>query len=339
MDLSAHYPILIVIGVLLLFMLIVFGAFSIGKRKYNREHGIVKERKTRERPVREKSVRERPIREKPIKEKEVKQKRSKKSSIRLSEKDMAAEAAFNKGFYGESESDDEYEDAVNTLKAESVKNTTRETKERETKEREVIRGPIFFVDEHKATDEVIEWKPPTEDKKVVGKTAARSESQPSDIAAPSAGEWNDEDLELFEARAYSFDEKTQSGYIREEKREEKPAAAAPVTSHDAVPVFRERREQIHDPAADEGVQVFETSEPKKPEQKPEYMMKKEEPKAEPKVSNSKYAYLDAVIEKDKTSAPPQEWQPPGKRTESASFSEKPKKTSMQYIELDLEDDK
>ena len=299
MDLSAYYPILIVFGVLLLILLLIFGAFYIGKRKYNRKNGIVKETKMKERKTKEKKVKV----------------KNKKSSIRLSEKDAAAAAAFSKSNSDEFENDDEYDEAVNTLKAESFKG----------KEKEVIQGPIIVVDENKAADEVVEWKPPADDKIIV------AEKEEAIAAEPSADGWNDEDLELFEARAYSFDEENQAGYIKEEK----PAAREPEPPSEPVPVFRERREQTHDPADDEGVQVFETFE--KPEPKTE---SKAEPvvKEEPKISNSKYAYFDAVMENEKNSAPEKEWQPPVKKEESAS-SEKSKKTGMQYIELDLEDDK
>ena len=298
MELTAYYPILAVFGVLLLILIIIIGAFFFGKRKYNKQNGIVKEKKAKERKTTENKTKE----------------KKSKSSIRLSEKDAAAAAAFNKSD-PDGYDDDEYKEAVDTLKAESLRN----------KDQEVIQGPIIVVDENKVKDDVVEWKPPADDKIIV------AEKEEATIAEPAADGWNDEDLELFEARTYSFDEENQAGYVREGK----PAAREPETPSEPVPVFRERREQAHDPADDEGVQVFETFE--KPEQKTE---SKAEPEVKdgPKISNSKYAYFDAVMENEKGSAPEKEWQPPVKKEEKAS-PEKPKKTGMQYIELDLEDDK
>ena len=302
MDLSTYYPILIVFGVLLLILLVIIGAFFVGKRKYNKQNGIVKEKKMKERKTTEKKAKENKT----------------KSSIRLSEKDAAAAAAFSKSNSDEFEDDDEYKEAVSTLKAESFRNA----------EKEVIEGPIIVVDENKVQEEVVEWKPPADDKIIV------AEHEKAIAAEPAAEGWNDEDLELFEARAYSFDEENQAGYIREEK----PTAGKSEIPSEPVPTFREHREQVHDPADDEGVQVFETFEREKSEQKQESKTGKEELKEDPKISNSKYAYFDSVMEKDKSSAPDKEWQPPEKRADSSS-SEKPKKKGMQYIELDLEDDK
>ncbi|MDR0766869.1 MAG: hypothetical protein LBE57_00245, partial [Methanosarcinales archaeon] len=67
-------------------------------------------------------------------------------------------------------------------------------------------------------------------------------------------------------------------------------------------------------------------------------------KEEPKISNSKYAYFDSVMEKEKSESAPKaaEWQPPRERNapEPSSDTAPPKKKSgMQYIELDLDDKK
>ena len=301
MDLTAYYPVLIIVGVLLLFIVVIVGAFLVGKRKYNADHGIVKEKKVKEKKVKEK------------KEKKAGKEKS-ETDIKLSEKDAAAVAAFNKSQGEGADDDEEYETEVKALKEEAARN------------KKVIEGPIIIVDEKEpAEEEVIEWKPPAEEKK----NAATAENMEQAAAVipekPSGNEWDDEDLELFEARTYAFDEETQSGYMKE--KEQKTDSE----EEDLSFVYRERREQTRNPADDEGVQVFETFEKEEPAP----------PKAEePKINNSKYAYFDSVMEKDKAQNERAEWQPPQKRDGPSAAEdkseEKPKKT-MQYIELDLDE--
>lgn len=315
MDLTAYYPVLIVLGIVFLFIIVIVGAFLVGKRKYNAANGVVKEKK---------------VKEKKIKEKKTGEKKS-KADIKLSEKDAAAIAAFEKSRKEENDDDREYEKAVNTLKNESLKN------------KQVIEGPVIVVNENKPKEkeEIIEWKPPAEEKEdttekdktaAYAATDAASKEQAAAIPEKPAGnEWNDEDLELFEARTYSFDEETQSGYMKKVK-EQKPAdTEIPAeTSY----VYRERREQIHDPANDEGVQVFETFEKNETAPTPAPA-----PAEEPKISNSKYAYFDSVMEKEKGQKGSAEWQPPQKKGETAPTEEKSEnksKKAMQYIELDLD---
>jgi len=292
MDLTAYYPVLIIVGVILLFIVVIVGAFLIGKRKYNADHGIVKEKKVKEKKTGEENP---------------------ETDIKFSEKDAAAIAAFNKSRGEEINDDEKYEKEINTLKEETSKN------------KKVIEGPIIIVDENEtaAEEEVIEWKPPAED---VKNTAENEESTAAGVPEKPAGnEWNDEDLELFEARTYAFDEETQSGYMKEKERKTESE------EEDLSFVYRERREQIRNPADDEGVQVFETFEKEEPAP----------PKAEePKINNSKYAYFDSVMEKDKVQNERTEWQPPQNRNETAAVEEKPEgkpKKSMQYIELDLDE--
>ena len=314
MALSDYYTILIVIGVLLLFLLVIFGAFFFGKRKYNRENGIVKEKKVREKTGRDAKV---------------KTKRT-KSSIKLSEKDASAAAVFNKDStddsYQELEEDDDYLEAVNAFNADYAKN--KKASAASGSNRPVAQGPIIVVNEEKAEEGFIEWKPIVEERKIV------KEAPP--VAAPAADEWNDEDLELFEARAYSFDEETQAGYVKKERSAPREAPRAEIREYEDKPVapFRGHREQIHDPADDEGVQVFETFEREKPEPQPEPKFESKSAPSEPPKSNSKYAYFDSVMEKDKAENAPREWQPPEKRKSKPS-----EKAGMQYIELDLDDKK
>jgi len=316
MALSDYYTILIVLGVLLLFLLVIFGAFFIGKRKYNKENGIVKEKKVREKTGRETKT---------------KTKRT-KSSIKLSEKDAAAAAVFNKdsadGSDQEIEEDDDYLEAVNAFNADYAKN------KREggipNSNQSVGRSPIIVADEGRTREDFIEWKPSAEERKVVREVPP--------VAAPVADEWNDEDLELFEARAYSFDEETQAGYVKKERSAPREAPRTTPQEYEEpitpVPAFRGHREQIHDPADDEGVQVFETFEREKPEPQPEPKFESKSAPPEPPKSNSKYAYFDSVMEKDKAENAPREWQPPEKRKSKPS-----EKAGMQYIELDLGDKK
>ena len=294
MDLTAYYPVFAVLGVILLFIIVIAAAFILGKRKYNADHGIVKEKKVKEKKAGEKKT---------------------KSAVKLSEKDAAAAAAFYKS--READDDEEYEKAVSTLKEESAKN----------KKQEIIQGPVIVVDEKKTIpeEEVIEWKPPVEEKKTAAEPGVLIAAAPE---KPAGDEWNDEDLELFEARTYAFDEETQSGYMKDETAEPPEPVEAP---EEPAFVYRERREKNYDPADDEGVQIIETE-------------KKEEPTPasaeEQKKSNSKYAYFDSVMEKEK-SQNSTEWQPPQKKSEPAPAEQKsenkPKKT-MQYIELDLDEE-
>jgi len=291
MDLTAYYPVLIIVGVLLLFIVVIVGAFLVGKRKYNADHGIVKEKK--------------------VKEKKGKDKKA-ETDVKLSEKDAAAVAAFNKSRGEGTEDNKESEKEVKPLKEEAARN------------KKVIEGPIIIVDENEpAEEEIIEWKPPAEE----NKNAVENE-EPAAVVIPekpAGNEWDDEDLELFEARTYAFDEETQSGYMKERERKTESE------EEDLSFVYRERREQNRDPADDEGVQVFETFEKEEPAP----------PKAEePKINNSKYAYFDSVMEKDKAQNEKTEWQPPRNREETPAAEDKsegkPKK-SMQYIELDLDE--
>jgi len=268
MDLTAYYPVFIVLGVILLFIVVPIGAFLIGKQKYNALHGIVKEKKVKEKKAgKEKSD----------------------SDIKLSEKDAAAVAAFNKNRDKETGDSDAYDKEVNTLKEEA------------SRDKKVIKGPIIVVNENGATnepadeptneavkdEEVVEWKPPAEEKKCVAETEAASAAAIPE--KPEGDEWNDEDLELFEARTYAFDEETQSGYMKD--KEEQKTAASEET--DMPFIYRERREQMRDPADDEGVQVFETLEKDQPAVEP---VKTDSD--ESKKNNSKYAYFDSVMEKE-----------------------------------------
>ncbi|MDL2260909.1 hypothetical protein LJC08_01490 [Methanimicrococcus sp. OttesenSCG-928-J09] len=345
------YPIVFI----LLVIIVAVVSLLIGKRKYNQEHGIVKEKK--------------------VKAPKVKKENTGKKLKR------AESASTPSSFKDEFDTDDEYDNAVESLKtAPAAKPKQR-----------VVEGPVIVVDEKKVNEEeIIEWKPPTEDKKVISEqksavnetdnsasaatasTATASTATASSAAAaastaataapvaaaaplaePSESNWDDEDLELFEARSYSFDEETQSGIVTDKSaaaavaaKEEKPAEVPPETMY----AFREKKEPSRNPEDDEGVQIFETKD-EKPEPAPKIV-----PKEEPKVSNSKYAYFDAVMEKEKMETKKEtEWQPPEQRTApatppasaasdsaasaaSASTSATPKpKKSMQYIELDLDD--
>lgn len=294
MDLTAYYPVFAVFGVILLFIIVIAAAFILGKRKYNADRSIVKEKKVKEKKVREKKN---------------------KSAVKISEKDAAAAAAFNKS--READDDEEYEKAVSTLKEESAKN----------KKQEIIEEPVIIVDEKKTIpeEEVIEWKPPVEEKKTAFEPEVPIAAAPE---KPAGDEWNDEDLELFEARTYAFDEETQSGYMKDETAEPPEPVKTP---EEPAFVYRERREQNYDPTDDEGVQIIETE--KKDEPAPA-------PAEEPKKSNSKYAYFDSVMEKEKAQSNT-EWQPPEKKSEPTPTEQKsenkPKKT-MQYIELDLDEE-
>ncbi|MDV0445017.1 hypothetical protein MmiAt1_05710 [Methanimicrococcus sp. At1] len=330
------YPILFI----LLVIIVAVVSLLVGKRKYNKDNGIVKEKKV----------------------KEPKQKTGKK--LKRAEPETAAR------YTDEFDSDEDYDNAVESLKAKPAAKPKQE----------VVEGPVIVVDENKVNEEeVIEWKPPADDKKAVSEptatesvpgesvqnsngeqvsdnasSAADSENSGNLSAAgtgaavsaaaavlpdePSESDWNDEDLELFEARTYAFDEETQSGYMtdkteaKDKKPEESPA--------ESIYAFRERKEPSRNPADDEGVQIIE-------EEKPEPI--KPTPKEAPKVSNSKYAYFDAVMEKEKSEnvkaeEPEQKWQPPQQRSAdapasgtSASETSSKSKKSMQYIELDLDD--
>ncbi|MCL2863182.1 MAG: hypothetical protein FWE54_03715 [Methanimicrococcus sp.] len=319
MDLTALYPVLIILGFILLFIIVVIGAFLIGKQKYNANNGIVNEKK---------------VKEEKVKEEKVKEKKS-NSDIKLSEKDAAAIAAFNKSGKEGTDDGNEYERDVSTLKEEAARN------------KKVIEGPVIIVNDNEQNEqsepakkaeveEIIEWKPPAEENNSAAESnTAESNAAESNTAAipdkPAGDEWNDEDLELFEARTYAFDEETQSGYMKE--REQKKDGAD--EEAEMAFVHRERREQIHDPADDEGVQVFETFEKDKPAETPSKAAQEEA-----KRNNSKYAYFDSVMEKEQTEKESTDWQPPQKRDESAPAegkSESKPKKSMQYIELDLED--
>jgi hypothetical protein len=314
MALSDYYTILIVLGVLLLFLLVIFGAFFLGKRKYNQENGIVKEKK---------------VREKTDRETKAKPKKS-RSSLKLSEKDAAAAAVFNKdsndGSNQEIEEDDDYQEAVNAFNADYAKNK-KESAASGSKQ-SVVQDPVIVIDEEEVEEAFVEWKPVMGERKIVKKEPP--------VAAPAADEWNDEDLELFEARAYSFDEETQAGYVKKERPAPREAPRAETREYEDKPVapFRGHREQIHDPADDEGVQVFETFEREKPEPQSEPQSESKSIPSEPPKSNSKYAYFDSVMEKDKAENAPREWQPPEKRKSKPS-----ERAGMQYIELDLDDKK
>ncbi len=296
------YPIVFV----LLVIIVAVVALLVGKRKYNQDNGIVKEKKV-------KAPKE------PKKPKE-------KTGRKLRRAEETAPASFTDEF----DSDEDYDSAVESLKTAPAAKPAQK----------VVNGPVIVVDENKVNqEEVIEWKPPTEEKKAVAEpvkpaaepVVAAAPAVTAPPAEPSENDWNDEDLELFEARAYSFDEETQSGYISDkpkEVKEEKPSDA----SAEPVYAFRERKESTRDPADDEGVQIFETK-----DEKPEPAVSKPTAKDEPKVNNSKYAYFDSVMEKEKTQET--KWQPPQERSAPApSESETTKKKSgMQYIELDLDD--
>ncbi|WNY23130.1 hypothetical protein MmiHf6_04320 [Methanimicrococcus hongohii] len=299
------YPILFILLVIIVAVVSLF----IGKRKFNKDNGIVKEKKVKE--------------PKPPKE-----------GKKLKRKEETAPASFKDEF----DSDEDYDNAVESLKSAPAAKPKQK----------IVEGPVIVVDENKVNEEeVIEWKPPTEEKKAVNEAAAAAtpaSAAPAAAAAavaaaplaePSEDEWNDEDLELFEARAYSFDEETQSGYVSDKPvaKDETPVEA-PV---ETVYAFREKKEPTRNPEDDEGVQVFETK-----DEKPEPVV----PKAkEEKVSNSKYAYFDSVMEKEKAEAPKEtEWQPPQERSAPAPSSDAPaesaptkKKSGMQYIELDLDE--
>ncbi|MDR0768211.1 MAG: hypothetical protein LBE57_07320, partial [Methanosarcinales archaeon] len=230
------YPILFI----LLVVIVAVVGLLIGKRKYNQEYGTVQEKKMKE--------------PKPPKE-----------GKKLKRKEEDAPANFKDEF----DTDEDYDGAIESLKAAPA------SKQRQ----EVVAGPIIVVDENKINEEeVIEWKPPTEEKKTVSEAASAANAPAAvtaaSLAEPSEDEWNDEDLELFEARTYSFDEETQSGYISNKPpaaKEEKSAEA-----EETVYTFRERKEQSRNPADDEGVQIFET---KDEEPEPAVQPKaKEEPK-------------------------------------------------------------
>lgn len=302
------YPIVFVL------LVIVVAAISLlfGKRKYNKENGIVKEKKV-------KTPRE-------------------KTGKKLKRAESAASAASAASFKDEFDTDDEYENAVESLKSEPAAKPKQND----------VTGPVIVVDEKKVNEEeIIEWKPPTEEKKIISEpepvvdttnefatpvAAAAVSAAIIPPAEPAETDWDDEDLELFEARTYSFDEETQSGIVTDKAaavKEEKPAEVPP----ESIYAFREKKEPSRDPADDEGVQIFETK-----DEKPMPV-----PKNDQKVNNSKYAYFDAVMEKEKMGAKKEtEWQPPEQRTApiaptaSDTAPSKPKK-SMQYIELDLDD--
>ncbi|MBZ3935948.1 hypothetical protein [Methanimicrococcus blatticola] len=307
LDTLAELPIY-VYPILFILLVIIVAAVSlfIGKRKYNQDNGIVKEKKVKA------------------------PKEPKKSREKTGKKLKRAEETAPASFTDEFDSDEDYDNAVESLRAAPISKPSQK----------VVDGPVIVVDENKVNpEEVIEWKPPTEDKKVIEAAPDVNEPVPAPVVVapldePSESDWNDEDLELFEARAYSFDEETQSGYVSEktpDKVDEKPIEAPAET----VYAFREKKEPSRDPSEDEGVQVFETK-----DEKPEPVPVKPIAKEEPKVNNSKYAYFDSVMEKEKSQ---EQWQPPQERSAPASASSPSesgapkKKSGMQYIELDLDD--
>lgn len=297
------YPIVFV----LLIIIVAVVALLVGKRKYNQDNGIVKEKKVKA------------------------PKEPKKPKEKTGRKLRRAEETAPASFADEFDTDEDYDNAVASLKTAPAAKPSQK----------VVDGPVIVVDEKKVNpEEIIEWKPPAEDKKAVVEPVqpaadpviAAAAAAPAPPAEPSESDWNDEDLELFEARAYAFDEETQSGYVSDKPKETKPEKPVEAPA-ETVYAFRERKEPTRDPSDDEGVQVFETK-----EEKPDPAPAKPTAKDESKVSNSKYAYFDSVMEKEK-SVQETKWQPPQERAAPAPLeSETPKKKSgMQYIELDLED--
>ena len=257
-----------------------------------------------------------------VKEKKVKELQKPDEGKKLKHKEDTASK-------NELDTDEDYDNAIESLRAASAAKSEADAAE--------------DSDENKVgEDEVIEWKPAVEERSAApAETEAPAAVVAAPLAEPSEDEWNDEDLELFEARAYSFDEETQSGYITDRTaagtaaaaaHEEKPAE----DSAESIYAFRERKGQTRDPEEDEGVQVFETREERLAQDA--QLKAEDEPQ---KVSSTKYAYFDSVMEKEKAEKPPQaEWQPPQETSESASDTAPPKKkSSMQYIELDLDDKK
>ncbi|MDR2944519.1 MAG: hypothetical protein LBU81_05490 [Methanosarcinales archaeon] len=334
LDTLSTLPLYVYVILFIVLVIIVAVVFLlIGKRKYNQDHGIIKEKKVRA----------------PKEPKKLKQKTGRKVKY--------ADDAVPAGFTGDFSSEEEDDGEADFLKPSPAAKPSQKT----------VSGQAAAVGEKNAAPEkIIEWKPPAEDKKAVvessqsapdsmiyaappaataspasAPSAAASPVAVSSAAAPSAvppseppeSGWNDEDLELFEARAYSFDEETQSGYISD-KPPEINAEKQTEVSENAVYPFRERKGPSRDPSEDEGVQVFETK-----DEKPESASVKPVAKEE-KVNNSKYAYFDSVMEREK-SREEAKWQPPQERTVSESSDSKTpdskKKSGMQYIELDLND--
>jgi hypothetical protein len=316
--------VLYLIAFILLVIIVAVVSLLVGKRKYNKANGKTPEKKV-----------------KTAKPKSGKKLRKTDPPIHISEEynngNINENAAQNSSFRDELDSDEDYDNAVASLKSASTEKTSQT----------VVSGPVIVVDEKKINEEqIIEWKPPTEEKKEIKSenvaaaaavTAAASAETKDEtpiivapVPAPSENDWNDDDLELFEARAYSFDEETQSGYVAGNaapNAEETKEAEVDETIY----AFRERK-STRDPSEDEGVQFLETV-----EEKPE---KVSEPVAKERKTNSKYAYFDAVMEKEKSS-PAEDWKPPEKK-EPAPAAEpptekKPKKSGMQYIELDLDE--
>lgn len=290
--------------VILVIFAAVFGLL-IGKHKFNKNHNIGKEKKI----------------------KTVKSESEKKT--RHSENAVAASS-----FSDEIETEEDYGRAVKSLKEEKAGKTSQK----------IIEGPVIIIDENKVNnEEVIEWKPPAEDKletkpeikgdeNPASKEAISTHTVVSSDISLSEEEWNDEDLEIFEARAYSFEEEKNGS-------PNTPASQNQDVVLEETDTFRARKEQIYNSADDEGVQVFETKE-EKPEPEPF-------PKEEVKVSTSKYAYFDSVMENEKTAAPVKtessallerkESEPLLERKESDSVPASKKKSGMQYIELELDD--
>ena len=297
------------IAFILIVILVAVVSLLVGKRKYNKMNGVA-----------------------PVKKEKV----SKPKGKKLKKSDAAAPIhvpeTYRNDHKDELDSDEEYEKAVESLRAKPAGNPNSA----------VVAGPVIVVDEKKVNEEpIIEWKPPVEEKKEVTEIqpkavpVAAAVPTPAAVPAPQESDWNDDDLELFEARAYSFDEETQSGYTAEFVADKPTAKEAPVEVADEnIYAFRERK-QVRDPSDDEGVQFLETEEAK-PVSEPE-------PAVKEKKTSSKYAYFDSVMEKDKGSSG--EWKPPEKKAEtitSAPAAEKPsenktKKAGMQYIELDLDE--
>ena len=177
-------------------------------------------------------------------------------------------------------------------------------------------SPVSDPEEEK----IAEWKPPSESKNDEGAEYNENEKHESvqviqekdDIQERTLNdEWTDDDLEIFEARTYSFDKE-------ENAADDTFEAGTFFTNRDRVPK--------RDPSEDEGVQVIETNDFKRREELP--------PVEPPKQSNSKYSYFDSIVEKDLYESAKQEQL----RSDDAVVYETnrtKKNPSMQYIELDL----
>ena len=291
------------IAFILIVILVAAASLLIGRRKFKKANGVAPE-----------------IKEKPVK--------PKGKTLRKSE--SAQERAEN-DYRDELDSEEEYKKAIEALRAKPVEKP----------------APVAAVEQEDEDEQIIEWKPPAEEKPEM-----KSEPQEQEAAEPEVVEpeekpepavipvvpiaavpepqeenWNDDDLELFEARAYSFDEETQSGYISEKSVNEAPVEI--VEPDKDIYAYRDRKPN-YDPADDEGVQFLGTKEDERPVSAPE-------PVANEKRINSKYAYFDSVMEKDKGSSG---WKPPEKRAPMPApepEKKKTKKQNMQYIELDLDE--